>query len=75
MITHMEATFANGVLKPDTPLTLAEQTRVRLTVEPVEELSLEKRRAALEEFLAWAKDNRIKLSDQRYTRDELHERD
>jgi len=36
MITHVDATLTNGVLKPDQPLPLADQTRVRLTIEPIE---------------------------------------
>src|SRR5687767_11284269 len=35
MITQVEATLTNGVLKPDKPLPFADQTRVRLTVEPI----------------------------------------
>jgi hypothetical protein len=37
MITHVDATLTNGVLKPDRPLPLSDQTRVRLTIEPIEE--------------------------------------
>jgi predicted DNA-binding antitoxin AbrB/MazE fold protein len=32
MIVTVEATYENGVLKPDQPLPLAEQQRVRVTI-------------------------------------------
>jgi len=38
MVTQVDATLSNGVLKPDKPLALADQTRVRLTIEPIEQV-------------------------------------
>jgi hypothetical protein len=37
MTTQVTATIVNGMLKPDTVLPLADQTRVRLTIEPLAE--------------------------------------
>ncbi len=74
MTTHVEATFANGVLTPDQPLPLAEQTRVRLTIEPIEEWSPEGAANALQRMLARLKERPIHGDGIKYTRDELHER-
>ena len=74
MNTQVEATFTNGVLKPDQPLPLADQTRVRLTIEPIEEWSREKAMAAWEAILQRLKEHPLHFGGQRFTRDELHER-
>ena len=74
MATQVEATFVNGVLKPDKPLLLAEQTRVRLTIEPIEEWSPERARAAWESLQARLQLHPIRTSGVRFSRDELHER-
>lgn len=39
MTTRVTATVVNGMLKPDEALPLADQSRVRLTIEPVEEVA------------------------------------
>lgn len=36
MVITVEATYENGVLKPNQPLTLAEGTEVRLTISPID---------------------------------------
>lgn len=74
MVTHIEATFTNGVLKPDQPLGLADQSRVRLTIEPIDDWSPEKARAAWEAILARLKERPIHGGGMRFTRDQLHER-
>ena len=74
MTTQVEATFTHGVLQPDTPLPLAEQARVRLTIAPVEEWSPEKAQSAWEAIQARLKEHPIHGGGTRYTRDELHER-
>jgi hypothetical protein len=74
MTTHVSATWTGGVLKPDSALPLPDQTRVRLTVEPVDEWSPEKAREAWERFRALATEHPINSGGVRYTRDELHER-
>jgi predicted DNA-binding antitoxin AbrB/MazE fold protein len=73
MITQVEATFANGVLTPDTPLQLAEQTRVRLTVEPVPDTTEEALPTAA--LRAWIKQNPLDFGGIKYSREEIHERD
>jgi hypothetical protein len=72
MKTEITAVVVNGVLKPDTVLPFADQTRVKLTIEPVESES--------PAFTAW---NRLKErlrqrpvhgGGKRFTHEELHER-
>jgi hypothetical protein len=48
MTTQVTATFVNGILKPDQTLPLPDQTRVRLTIEPIEVWSQERALAAWE---------------------------
>jgi predicted DNA-binding antitoxin AbrB/MazE fold protein len=74
MIIQVDATYANGVLTPDTPTPLAEQTRVKLRVEAVQERTPEQPRQALEAYLEWTRQDKIRLSSQRYTRDEIYDR-
>ncbi len=74
MTTQVTATFVNGMLKPDQALPLAEQSRVRLTIEPIEQWSPETGRAAWEALQAMIKERPLHLGGKRYTRDELHER-
>ena len=74
MATHIDATFIDGVLKPDQPLPLPESARVRLTVEPIEEWSAERAQAALDSLFSRLRERPINSGGVRYTRDELHER-
>lgn len=74
MTTQVTATVVAGMLKPDQVLPLADQTRVRLTIEPIEEWTPEKGRAAWEAIVARLKERPIHGGGVRYTRDELHER-
>jgi predicted DNA-binding antitoxin AbrB/MazE fold protein len=74
MTTRVEATLTNGILKPDQPLPLADQTRVRLTVEPIEEWSPARALAAWEAIQARLGERPIHGTGVRYSRDELHER-
>jgi hypothetical protein len=74
MTTQMTATVVGGMLKPDQPLPLADQSRVRLTIEPIDDWSPEKARAAWESLQARLKEHPIDSGGVRYTRDELHER-
>ena len=75
MITHVNATFVNGVLRPDEALPLVEQSRVRLTIEPIEDWSPEAAKTAWEAIQARLKERPIHGGGLRFTRDELHERD
>ncbi len=74
MITQVNATVVNGLLRPDEALLLAEQSRVRLTIEPIEEWTPERARAAWEALQADIRERPLHLGGKRYTRDELHER-
>ena len=70
-----EAIYAGGVLRPLTPITLPEGTRVRIRIEPLEERTGEDRRRAMEQFLEGAKKMGLRTEGRLPTRDELHERD
>lgn len=74
MSTRIDATLINGVLKPDQPVPLPDQSRVRLTIEPIEEWSAAKAMAAWQRILARLEERPIHGGGVRYTRDELHER-
>jgi len=77
MTTQVDATLIDGVFKPDRALPLPDQTRVRLTIEPIaaaEGWSPEKARAAWEAIQQRLKEHPIDGGGVRYTRDELHER-
>jgi predicted DNA-binding antitoxin AbrB/MazE fold protein len=74
MTTEVTATFVNGVFKPDQPLPLADQTRVKLTIEPIEERSRAGATAAWESLKARLRERPIHGGGKRFTRDELHER-
>jgi hypothetical protein len=74
MTTQVTATVVNGVLKPDQALPLAEQSRVRLTIEPIEGGSPTAAVAAWESIKARLQARPLHFGGVRYTRDELHER-
>jgi hypothetical protein len=72
MTTQVTATVVNGMLKPDEALALPDQTRVRLTIEPLAE-----RLEPLEVWQAlkaWIKQKPLHGLGRHLTRDELHER-
>lgn len=74
MTTQVTATFVNGMLKPDHDLPFADQSRVRLTIEPIEQWSQERALAAWESLKARLRERPIHTGGKRFTRDELHER-
>lgn len=74
MTTTVTATFANGVLTPDVQLPLEEQTRVTLTIAPIEEWSEEKAQAAWEEFKRLLVEQPLHLGGEKFSRDELYDR-
>ncbi|MCI0640799.1 MAG: hypothetical protein L0Y72_02460 [Gemmataceae bacterium] len=74
MTTQMTATVVGGMLKPDQALALADQTRVRLTIEPIEDWTPETAIAAWEALKARLRERPIHGGGKRFTRDELHER-
>jgi hypothetical protein len=75
MATQLTATVVVGLLKPDQSLQLADQTRVQLTIEPIEEWSPQRASAAWETIKAKLRERPLHFGGQRYIRDELHERD
>ena len=72
-MTRVSATWTGGAFRPDEAVPLADQARVRLTVEPLDEWSPERATAAWEALQARLRERPIR-SGVRYTRDELHER-
>jgi hypothetical protein len=74
MITQVTATVVDGMLKPDQELPLVDQSRVRLTIEPIEENSSATSVAAWEAIKARLRERPLHFGGERYTRDELHER-
>lgn len=76
MSTEVIATFENGVFKPETPVECVDHSRVRLTVEPIKaELTHEDRQAAWERFKQNIQQFPVHSQGERFTRDELHDRD
>ena len=75
MIQVIEATFENGVFRPDKRLDLPPQSRVRLVVEPLEDETEHALRqqawAAMEQI--WQQST-INSHGQHLTREQLHER-
>jgi hypothetical protein len=74
MTTQLTATVVGGMLKPDEALPLAEQTRVKLTIDAIEDWSREKTLTAWADLNARLRERPIHGGGVRYTRDELHER-
>jgi predicted DNA-binding antitoxin AbrB/MazE fold protein len=74
MTTQVTATVIGGIFKPDQSILLAEQTRVKLTIEPIDDWSPDKAVAAWEAIQARLRERPIHGEGVRYTRDELHER-
>lgn len=78
MTTQFTATVVNGMLKADGPLPFAEQSRVRLTIEPMDDRSQAappaQALAAWEAIQARLEERPIHGGGLRYTRDELRER-
>jgi hypothetical protein len=72
MTTQVTATVVNGMLKPDQTLPLADQTRVKLTIEPLAE-QLEAMEA-WQSLKAWIRQRPFHGLGRHMTRDELHER-
>ena len=72
MTTQVTATVVGGMLKPDEALPLADQTRVRVTIEPLAERP--DAVAAWEALMARLRARPIHGLGRRFTRDELHER-
>ena len=74
MTTQLTATVVDGMLKPDEALPLPDQTRVRLTIEPIQEWSPEGAMAAWESLKARLRERPLHFGGKHFSRDELHER-
>jgi len=74
MTTTITATVECGMLKPDHRLPFAEHTRVKLTIEPIDDRSSAAAMAAWQAIMARLRERPLHFGGQRYTRDELHER-
>lgn len=72
MTTETTATVIAGMLKLDQALPLPDQTRVKLTIEPLGERS--EPQAAWESLKARLRERPIHGLGRRFSRDELHER-
>jgi predicted DNA-binding antitoxin AbrB/MazE fold protein len=68
------ATFENGVFTPDEQPDLPPQTRVRLTVEPLDQTELTRRAQAWDALQRLWESSTINSHGQRLTREQLHER-
>jgi predicted DNA-binding antitoxin AbrB/MazE fold protein len=68
------ATFENGVFTPDQQPDLPPQTRVRLTVEPLDQTELTRRVQAWDALQRLWDSSTIDSHGQRLSREQLHER-
>lgn len=74
MTRVVEAIYTDGVLKPVEALDLAEQQRVRLTIETLDGHAPDWCEAARRELIEGFKRSRLRLEGPPPTRDELHDR-
>jgi predicted DNA-binding antitoxin AbrB/MazE fold protein len=75
MIQVIPATFEDGVFKPDRPLSLSPQTRVRLLVETLDDDAETKRQQAWDALEQIWRESAFDSKGDRLSRDQLHERD
>lgn len=73
MKAELTATIEGGILKPDMALPFPDQTRVKLTIEPVE--SSQPRLAAWGRLLRMMDEKPLVGLAGKFSRDELYERD
>jgi predicted DNA-binding antitoxin AbrB/MazE fold protein len=69
-----EAIYSDGVLKPVAPLALANDQRVKVTVQSLQPVEDDKRSAALEEMLRDMEESTLHLTGSLPSRDDLHDR-
>ena len=74
MTTQLMATVIGGELKLDDKLTLPDSARVKVTVEAVSDWR-EQMQRGVEEMERFLREHPLHLGGQRFTRDELYERD
>jgi hypothetical protein len=72
MLTQFTATVVDGMLQPDEPIGLPNESRVSVTINPVGEPA--KALAALQSIQERLKLRPVSTDGRRFTRDELHER-
>ena len=72
MTTEVIATVVGGGLKLEHSLQLAEYTRVKVTIEPIE--TVYRSMAAWDSLLARLRERPIHSGGKHFSRDELHER-
>lgn len=72
MLTQFTATVVDGMLRPDEPLGLPEESRVNVTINTVSNPT--KALAALQSLQERLKLRPVCTDGRRFTRDELHER-
>ena len=72
---EITATFEDGVLKPHEPLHLLPQSRVRLSIEPLDRIAEEPERVKAWQVVEnlW-KNSSVDSQGNHLSRDELHER-
>jgi hypothetical protein len=73
MITQTTAIVRDGVLHPEEPLKLPNETRVGLTIR-TSDVNAE-RLAARSDFLSWIENHPLHLGIRTWTRDDLYDRD
>ena len=74
MVEVIQATFENGVFKPDTPPSLSDSTRVRLFVETVESNDETRRAEAWTSLQELWQQSRFDSQGDRLSREQLHAR-
>ena len=72
MITQVTATLISGMLKPDESVSLSDQTRVLLTIEPITERP--ESAAAWQSLKSRLQQRPVHAERKKFTRDQLHER-
>jgi predicted DNA-binding antitoxin AbrB/MazE fold protein len=74
MVQVTVATFENGVLVPDQPLGLPPRTRVRIVVDPLDEITDKMRDQAWADLTRLWQTSTFDSKGDRLTREQLHER-
>lgn len=74
MARVVDATYSDGILRPDVPLDLHESERVRLTIEPLVARGKVERAAALKRLREGIRKMNFRSSGRLPSRDELHDR-
>ena len=74
MPTQFSATFVNGAFYPDQPISLPDQSRVQVTIEPALETRTVPQHFSWEEMEQLIRDRPLNSGGLHYTRDELYDR-